>query len=250
MKARQWLPILLLVLAPLAARAETPTSDPKAVKIADEVIKTLGGKDKFDKLPGIKWTFEVAVNDTVKGSRTSSWDKMSGWYRVQGKTRTGDSYVLIKKVGADEGKAWMNGNAIEGDSLQKLLKRAQSLWTNDGYWLMMPYKLRDPGVNLMYAGDTTLAGRHYDKLSLTFQNVGETPGDHYWVYVNRDNHMIERWDMVLQSDQPPPKSYTWEGWEKHDGLMFATAHKQGPAVVYTKNVETVSKFPPTEFTTP
>jgi hypothetical protein len=147
--------------------------------------------------------------------------------------------------------AWMDGTPIEGDSLQKLLKRAKSLWINDTYWMLMPYKLRDPGVTLKYDGEyKDSTGTVYDKLALSFDNVGETPGDHYWVYVNRGNHRVERWDMVLQSDKPPPKTYTWEGWEEHDGLWFPTAHRGDNVNVFTRDVETVSEFRPTEFKAP
>ena len=245
----RWFSTALLLL-PAVAGAETPASDPRAVKIADQVMQALGGKEAWDKIPGLRWTFEVTMNDTVRSSRRQAWDRRNDWYRVEGKNRAGQQFCFMRDLKSDHGHAWMDGQAIEGDSLQKLLKRAKSLWTNDTYWLLMPYKMRDPGVTLGYAGDTTVAGLTYDRVALSFENVGETPGDHYWVWVNRKNHRVERWDMVLQGDQPPPKTYTWEGWEQHGGLWFATAHRQSPAVVYTRNVEVVSKFGDQEFSAP
>jgi hypothetical protein len=56
--------------------------------------------------------------------------------------------------------------------------------------------------------------------------------------------------MVLQGSQPPPRSYTWEGWEEHDGLWFPTAHRQEQANVFTRDIETVKEFRPGEFTGP
>jgi len=44
-------------------------------------------------------------------------------------------------------------DAIEGDSLTKLMASAKRMWTNDTYWMLMPYKLRDPGVILKYDGE-------------------------------------------------------------------------------------------------
>ena len=80
---------------------------------------------------------------------------------------------------------------------------------------------------------------------MSFENVGLTPGDHYWVFVNRKNHRVEKWQMVLQGHQPPPDEYTWEGWEQHDGLWFPTAHKGADATtIYTRNVATRPPFPP------
>ena len=240
----------LALALPCAARAQTPASDPKAIQIADQVMRSLGGKKRWDELPGLRWTFGSSVNDTVRSSRRHAWNKRTGWHRVEGKTRAGQSFCFIHEVMTDKGMAWMDGVAIEGDSLQKLLKRANSLWINDTYWMLMPYKLRDPGVTLKYDGEAREGGAVYDKLALTFDNVGETPGDRYWVYVNRTGRRVEKWEMVLQDNEPPPRAYTWEGWEKHDGLWFPTAHRQDKTVVFTNAVETVKTFGPTEFTAP
>jgi len=250
MKPQRLLAAALLLALPVAARAETAASDRKAVAIADQVMKALGGKQRWDGLVGLRWTFGASVDDTVRNSRRHAWNKHTGWHRVEGKTRAGQSFCFIHRVGTNEGMAWMDGVAIEGDSLQKLLKRANSLWINDTYWMLMPYKLRDPGVTLKYEGEAREGGVRYDKLALTFEDVGDTPGDRYWVLVSRANHRIERWEMVLQGDQPPPAAYTWEGWEQHDGLWFPTAHRQDKINMFTNAVETVKEFEPEEFSSP
>ncbi len=249
MNASRWLWTLALVGLPAAVRAETPASDPRAVAIADQVMQALGGKQAWDKLPGLRWTFEVSANDTLRPGRHHTWDKMTGWHRVTGQ-RKGVPFDFAQRLNTENGKAWMDAKPVEGDSLKKLMKMAQSMWINDSYWFLMPYKLRDPGVTLKYDGDTLIAGATCDRLALSFENVGDTPGDHYWVFVNRANHRVERWDMVLQGDTPPAKSYTWEGWEQHDGLWFPTAHRGDKVVIYTRNVETVSKFGGKEFASP
>ena len=250
MTVRRLVVSALLLALPLALRAGTPPSDPKAVAIADQVMKSLGGQKRWDDLVGLRWTFGASVGDTVRSSRRHAWNKRTGWHRVEGKTRAGQTFCFIHQIDTGKGMAWMDGVAIEGDSLQKLLKRAKSLWINDTYWMLMPYKLKDPGVTLKYDGEVKEGDKTYDKLGLSFDKVGETPGDHYWVYVDRKEHRVEKWEMVLQSDQPPPKMYTWEGWEQHDGLWFPTAHRQDKTNVFTNAVATVKEFGPTEFTAP
>src|SRR5262249_46356317 len=194
-------------------------SDASAVAVADQVMSTLGGHTAWDTLCGLRWSFGAMVGDSVRSTRRHAWDKRTGWHRVDGVNRMGQSFTIIHTIGdTTNGMAWVNGTRIEGDSLHKLIKRGYALWVNDSYWMLMPYKLRDPGVTLKDAGDTTLAGEAFQRLALSFDAVGLTPGDHYWVYVNRANHRVERWEMVLQGDQPPPEAYTWEGWERHDGL--------------------------------
>ena len=250
MAPRSLLMVALLLASTDVALAKTPPSDPRAVAVADRVMKALGGQKRWNDLPGLRWTFGSSVGDTVRSSRRHAWNKRTNWHRVEGKTRAGQAFCFIHRVGTGQGMAWMDGVPNEGDSLTKLLKRAQSLWINDTYWMLMPYKLRDPGVMLAYDGEAQEAGATYDKIALSFDHVGETPGDHYWVYVNRANDRVERWEMVLQDDQPPPRAYTWEGWEQHDGLWFPTAHRQDKLNVFTNAVETVRSFGPTEFTAP
>jgi hypothetical protein len=81
--------------------------------------------------------------------------------------------------------------------------------------------------------------------------VGETTGDHYWIYVNRATRLVDKWDYLLQGMQPPAATYTWEGWETHDGLKFPTAKRGADGhTIYTRHIETVSAFPPAEFLQP
>ena len=247
---------LLLTAATIAvglcrpALAETPDSDPRAVAIADQVMKSLGGKERWDALVGLRWTFQGAVGDTLRPGRRHAWNKHTGWHRVDGTSRQGQPFCFIDQLDRGEGMAWMDGTSIEGDSLGKLMRRAKSLWTNDTYWMLMPYKLRDPGVRLGYDGEVREGDTTYDRITLAFDHVGETPGDRYWVYVNRSNHRVEKWEHLLQGASPPPVSWSWEGWEQHDGLWFPTIHRRGSNTIYTRDVETVSAFPAETFRTP
>ena len=70
------------------------------------------------------------------------------------------------------------------------------------------------------------------------------------MYVNRKSHRIEKWEYVLESQKPPPDGSTWEAWQEHDRLWFATAHRKENGNVFTRDIETVSEFRPTEFTAP
>ena len=245
--------LALLLAFPLTAAAETAASDPKAVEIADQVMTALGGKARWDALHYLRWTFEASVNDTLRPGRRHAWDKYTGWQRVDGTNRAGLPFTYIENLNDSTGMGWVNKNAIEGDSLKKLMRSAHGAWINDSYWFLMPYKLRDPGVTLKYEGevkDTTGTGIVYDRLALSFENVGMTPGDHYWVYVNQANHRVEKWEHLLQGSQPPPVPWTWEGWEEHAGLWFPTAHKNGTRIIYTRAVETAEQPKPKEFSAP
>lgn len=251
MKRYAWSIALATLASVSGAWAETPASDPKAIAVADQVMKALGGEKKWNDLEGIRWSFGSEVGDTVKSLRRHAWDKHTGWHRVEGKNRAGLPFVFVENMNdTTQGMAWMNGTPIEGDSLHKLMKTAKRMWTNDTYWMLMPYKLRDPGVILKYAGRVKESGKEYDKVALAFDHVGQTPGDQYWIYVNTKSHRIEKWDYLLEGDQPPAESATWEGWQEHGGLWFPTAHRHDQVNIYTRDVEAVSAFQPKEFTAP
>lgn len=241
----------LLLLVAAVAGAEPPASDPRALEIADRVTAALGGKERWERLRYLRWTFESALNDTLRPGRRHSWDKHTGWHRVEGRNRAGQAYCTIENLNDSTGMAWVDGQPIEGDSLRKLLRGAHGAWINDSYWFLMPYKLRDPGVILKYDGEATDAtGAVFDRLALSFENVGLTPGDRYWVYVNRVNQRVERWEYLLQGTQPPPARWTWEGWEEHGGLWFPTARRNANRTIYTRAVEAATQPRPNEFTAP
>ena len=197
---------LFAVLVPAAGRGAVPPSDPKAVHVAEQVMTALGGRARWDALPGLAWTFTVTSHDSVRApARSHAWNKHTRQHRVEGTMRDGAKFVIVHVLGdSTRGAAWVNGTAIHGDSLRKLVRRAEALWVNDSYWFLMPYKLLDPGVRLRYDRLVREKSGTYDRLALSFDHVGLTPGDRYWVDVDHTTHRVVRWEMVLEGSTPPP----------------------------------------------
>ena len=48
---------------------------------------------------------------------------------------------------------------LEGAAAPAGVKEAYATWINDMYWLSMPWKWMDPGVNLKYAARSRWAAR-------------------------------------------------------------------------------------------
>jgi hypothetical protein len=208
--------------------ASTPTaSDARARAVAARVMDSLGGKEAWDRTRYLRFGFG-GVRDGKWSGRTHHWDKWTGRYRVEGQTRDGKPFLTLMNLNTKEGVAWLEGKKLEGDDLKKALERGYGMWVNDTYWLLMPYKMKDPGVNLDYAGSEQIDGKTYDKLHLTFGKVGLTPGDQYWAYINHDTHLMDRWAYLLQ-DQPreaAPTVWLWQGWQKYGKIMLAPARIQ------------------------
>lgn len=239
------------LLADTHAWAAAADTDPKALVIAQQVLKSLGGREKWASLTGLRFTFGAAVRDSIRAPRHHAWNLRTGQHRVEGVTRDGVKFLFIHTLGDTAGGiAFMNDTRIEGDSLRKLTERAQSLWTNDSNWIVLPYRMLEPGAHLRYEAEVAEAQATYDRLALDFDHAGLPPGDRYWLYVNQKNHRVERWEYVLKGNTPPPVPWTYEGYEEHDGLWFSTTHRQGLATIMTNAVQTVSSFPATEFQAP
>lgn len=207
-------PLLLicgLVLAALPAAAQ-PTAD----QIAGQVLEALGGKEAWDQTRFIRFSFA--------GRRTHHWDKWTGRHRLEGQTPEGKPYVVLSNLNTKEGGAWIDGQKAEGDQKKEWLERAYGAWINDTYWLLMPYKLRDPGVRLSLAGEEKQDGKTWDKLLLSFDKVGLTPKDRYWVYVNRESGLVDRWDYILKGEAKPPSTFTWEGWKAYGRIKLPNDH--------------------------
>ena len=154
--------LLLALLAsppPATARGTVTIAPPDPVVVAHQVMAALGGQQRWDALPGLRWTFGVSSHDSVRFSRRHAWDRRTGRHRVEGTLPGGARFVFVHTLGDSvHGAAWLDGRAIRGDSLHAFIRQANAMWVNDSYWFLMPYKLLDPGVTLKPGGVVVLYG--------------------------------------------------------------------------------------------
>lgn len=207
--------LALALAAALVSPAGAATVDPKAGAIADRAMAAMGGKKAWDETRFLRFRFA--------GFRNHWWDKWTGRHRVEFTNRQAEHWVIVENVNTREGRAWKNGVELAGEEAKGAVERAYATWINDTYWLIMPYKLQDPGVNLRLDGEETIDGVVYDKLHLSFESVGLTPGDQYWAYINRQTGLMDRWAYILQDFEKdrPAEVWTWTGWQKHGGIQLA-----------------------------
>ncbi len=99
----------------------------------------------------------------------------------------------------------------------------------------MPFKLKDPGVNLKYVRqDTTKAGVMSDVLELTFNDVGVTPDNKYEVYVDQSDNLVKQWSFFRKWDEKEPSAiWPWDNYKSYNGLMLSAerSDKKGPSNV-------------------
>lgn len=188
-------------------------SDEQAIAIADEVMEAMGGRAAWDATRYIQWTFF--------GRRTLLWDKETGNVRIE---LPADSTVYLVNIFDKTGKVQLKGTDISAtDSLDQYLEQGESIWINDAYWLVMPYKLKDSGVTLKYIGqDTMQGGAPADVLQLTFQEVGRTPDNKYLVYVDKEDRLVKQWQFFGNYQDPEPRFTTpWQDYQQHGAIMLS-----------------------------
>jgi hypothetical protein len=225
--------ILLVALAwlPLAAQQkmfDAAGSEPRAIELVDAMQRALGS-DAWDKVRYLRFDWVVERGGQRVAAFRHLWDRYDGRYRVEGKTQQGKNFLALFNVNTRAGSAWEDGQKLEGEALRKALEFAYARYINDTYWLVQPMKLKDPGVRLAYAGIRELNGRRHDVVHIWFDNVGLTPGDHYWIYLDPQSRRIARWAYFLESykDRGAPRldaatPWDWTGWTKIAGVWFAT----------------------------
>ncbi len=214
-----------------AARSQEPpaggptSADPAARALADSVVAALGGWPAWEKARFLEFTFVVALDGVERRRTTHRWDRFTGDVRMEGVDREGKPFVVVWNERTRQGQARLDGADLAGEDLAKALERANGVLVNDCYWLLMPFKLHDPGVHLADQGvrdDTT--GKSWRVIALSFdENTGLTSKDRYWVYVDPASARIGRWDYILEGSEPDatPSTFAWQGWEERGGIWLA-----------------------------
>lgn len=212
-------------------------SDVKAIEIADKVMQAMGGRQAWDDTRILAWSFN--------GRRHLIWDKKTGDVRIDAPQ---DTAVYLLNVYNATVKAQIKGEEItDSDSLNIAYKKAEGMWINDSYWLIMPFKLKDSGVTLKYLGkDSTQTGIYSDVLQLTFKNVGNTPDNMYKVWVDPSDNLVKQWAFYAKFDQEnPPAIWPWDNNQTYGRILLSAdrSDNRGP-----RNVQVLDSVPETVFT--
>jgi len=208
----------LLFLAAAASAQTTPNAD----DVARRALDALAGP-AWEKARYLAFTFDVEREGKIIASYPQRLDRYTGDYRVSGKNRDGKDVLVIMNVNTKQGKAWLDGTEVADPKDQ--LAFGYRRFINDTYWLLMGFKTFDPGVTREYAGEKSDAcGHTYDLVKLSFDKVGLTPGDVYWMWVNRDSGLVDEWHMKLEGSKPEdePSAVLFHDYRRFGGLLIST----------------------------
>jgi hypothetical protein len=241
---RPLLPLLSLLAAcappqseaPASPRATQPALATAADSLAWRLVEGAGGLEAWSSLPHLRFDFAVG-QDTVEGPRRKHlWDRATGRYRLE--FPAGDDSVLVALFDVDAfdpaaptGAVYYDGTPLDSAEVRRWLPEAHARFINDTYWLLAPLKLFDPGVRRALAPDSAHAG--LDVLHLSFEGVGLTPGDQYWLFADADGRLV-RWSFLLEGGRGG--TYAWDDLARLDTpagpLRLATRkHAPGRAIL-------------------
>ncbi|MEO6168998.1 MAG: hypothetical protein ABIO46_11410 [Chitinophagales bacterium] len=209
---KQFLSIIFLLL-PSFLFSQNKTIDARAVSISDSVIQMMGGKQNWDNVHFLRWNFF--------GRRTLYWDKWTGNVRIEVPAK---KLLILTNINTKQGHVFRdNKELLQPDSIAYFMDRGYKIWANDSYWLIMPFKLKDPGVNVAYKSDAKDAeGTPCFLLELTFNNVGVTPDNKYNVYVDRKNYLVTQWDYFEKySDEKPETTNPWKNYQRYGKVLLS-----------------------------
>ncbi|NEN23314.1 hypothetical protein G3O08_07360 [Cryomorpha ignava] len=208
--------IVLLVLAVAGFAAyqyfdESPPSGKKgeaAEALADKMLSAIG-KDSWDAIPYIQWTF--------KDARHYVWDKQNDRAEIKW-----DDNVVKMNLDNQSGSVTKAGEQIEGEEKQEALEKAWGYWCNDSFWLNAPAKIRDSGTmrSIVKMDDGT------DGLLVEYTSGGVTPGDAYLWALDEAGLPIyyKMWVSIIPVGG---MKATWGDWKEVMGAKISTSHDLG-----------------------
>ncbi len=231
----------ILLLASLAAAAcgggpdrADPRADPASpVTREDSLIArlqgALGGLDAWASMPRyLRFDFRIEFNGEEFLFSENLWDRWNGRYRTRWTAAYQDGEVLgLIDGNTGQGEVWVNGEPAPEAAREELLSAAHYRATNDPYWLIAPFKFSDPGTRLDDQGLEEIEGVPYRRLHLSFESdAGLTPGDQFWLYLNPETGLLDRWAFFLESFEGEPalegaSEWRWEDWTELDSVLIA-----------------------------
>lgn len=183
----------------------TGQEGPEAEALADKMLEALN-YEAYQKLNTIQWTFYR--------NHTFIWNKKDNIV-----TAKWDDYEITFSPENKSGTVLKNGTILEGPEKQTALQTAWQLYANDSFWLVAPFKVRDPGTR-RYLVDT----EEGPGLLVTYNGGGVTPGDSY-LWILDEQNRPKAWRMWVNILPIGGLEFEWNNWKQYNGVWFASSHK-------------------------
>lgn len=239
------------------AAPSTSTQEARADSLVGRWIESLGGMETFHDFRSARYTLTTEMYDAESGRLqrtrpryvTLAKTEDEELSRIERWHWDGSSFV-VQAFDGDSAWAYVNGEPAPPDhqDAEEALYVSRDVF----YWFSLPYKLRDPGVNLHYEGEDE-EGRQV--VRVTF---GEGVGEHqdiWWYLFDEDRS----WPVEVryQTDGTGGVSrLRWEGIRSVDGYFYPVervhldSNDRVWKILRITDVEMNPDVPPQTFTDP
>lgn len=193
----------------------TAAADQLAEKMMAAVNKTV-----WDSTHWVSWRFQ--------NRNSYIWDKSRDLVQV-----TSDDITVLLHTKSIVGKAYQNGQALQGKAEKEAIEKAWNSFCNDSFWLNPVTKAFDPGTTRSIV---TLADDRKG-LKVKYASGGVTPGDAY-VWILDENNRPVAWKMWVQIIPVGGLEASWEDWTQlSSGAWISTTHE-----MLGRNIEMIQQL--------
>lgn len=217
MRSTPWIAAVVVVSAsvPLACSSEPPGS---ADQLINAWIEAAGGLDAWADVKDLRYTVTTVWFDTT-GTETRRRPRFVRAKKNPHRARIERDEAEGHYVQAHDGHGtiWATLNGVMLADTFKAVKEVLYVTGDVIYWIGLPYKLRDPGVNLRYI---PLDSTGHAGVAVTFgDGIGEHSGDRWFYYFSDDSpfpievHYIEEGRTNVSRTK-------WSGFQQADPITY------------------------------
>ncbi|WP_026810282.1 hypothetical protein [Arenibacter latericius] len=148
------------------------------------------------------------------------WDKEQHQVEVRW-----DAYTVTLNLNDhSKGKALKNETLLEGEEKKEIMQKARTLFNNDSFWLVAPYKVFDKGTQRSLVPYNNGS----NGLMVTYTSGGDTPGDSY-LWILDEKGIPQSFKMWVKIIPIGGLEASWEGWQvMKSGALLPNSHQLGP----------------------
>lgn len=183
---------LSVILGTLPLHAADATK--RGQQLVAAMVAKVGTMEQLKALKDVEYTYTYRGPDGKEDVSQERYvfDGELSWARYD----KHEKIVMPNKSGTvvqgyNGNKTWVTHNGTPVADSQTV-KTADFLRKTNYYWFTMMPKLLDPGVKHVHEGESTLNGKVYDRVKVTFeQGVGDVQ-DIYVLFINRETGLVDQ----------------------------------------------------------
>lgn len=218
---------------PTPAAFDPSKSDAKTLATVDAMLTALGGYDKWQSLKELRFELKYHGEGKLQGWFKHTWDRWNGREHFEmadaNSLAAGDPakivWLDIRFDMFDASKlpfGTFGGQPLGEDDVKKYIAGAKQNLEQNSYFLVVLYKLHDPGVHLSdggevkdFQGATDLCKPSCTGVKVTFDpEVGK---DTWQIDVNTDTHQPQMIEKIVDQGRI---AYRIDGWTDAGGLKW------------------------------